>query len=187
MNNSNNFEPHRTFAPMSHLNLPDNHFKRAALCSNGHLFSAMIEPLNAPEARGYIPIPNFCQQCGSSMHTDCPNCGVMISGVFYSQTTIYPSEYFLHYFCGNCSKPFPWAGTEQIILNFQNVLLNEVTDPALRLELKELIADLMDSRGDEKGLKRNWDLITRKANKFLQSPLVQTALTEAIKALFKSL
>lgn len=186
MENSNNYQPHRTFRPTSHMNLPANHFKRAALCSNGHLFSAMIEPMNSPEMPGYIPIPNFCQQCGSSIHSDCPNCGVMINGVFYSPTTIYPSEYFLHYFCGSCAKPFPWAGQEEILMNLQNVLLKEIIDPALRMELKRKFAELI-AEDQEVKKKKIAGLIKDKAGEVFNSPPVQLAITEAIKALFRNI
>jgi len=168
------------------MNLAGNHFKRAAVCSNGHLFSAMLEQNNVPSNPGYVPIPNFCHICGSPLHSDCPNCGNMINGIFYNTSVLYPSDYYLHFFCETCSKPFPWAGRDQIILNFQNVLLNEITDPALRLDLKELLAELLKTKDDDDKRRRIWDSITTKASKFLKSPLIETALKEVIKALFKS-
>lgn len=186
MNNSNINQPKRTLIPIFNPARPRNYFMRAAVCGNGHVFSAGLEPDNDLNSSNYVPIPKYCQSCGADFFSDCPNCNSMIPGHFYSPYRFYPPEYQLHYFCGECSKPFPWAGQEQILMNLQNVLLKEIVDPALRMELKKRFAELIAE--DRDASKRKLAaLIKDKAGEVFNSPPVQLAITEAIKALFRSI
>lgn len=186
MNNSNINQPKRALIPIFNPTLQRNYFMRAAVCGNGHIFSAGLEPDNDSNSSNYVPIPKYCQSCGADFFSDCPNCNSMIPGYFYSPERLYPPEYELHYFCGECSKPFPWAGQEQILMNLQNVVLKEIVDPGLRMELKKRFAELIAEDRDVPK-RRIAALIKEKAGEVFNSPSVQLAITEAIKALFRSI
>lgn len=185
MSESNNNFPKRTHIPSLNPMQSMNHFMRAAACGNGHLFSAGIEPDNNPSSRNYIPIPKYCLTCGADLFSDCPNCQNMIPGYFYSHGQIYPPEFQLHSFCGECSNPFPWVGPEQILMNLQNVLLKEINDPALRMELKKKFAELV-AEDQEAARKKIWESIKDKAGAVFNAPVVQVAVREVIKALFRN-
>ena len=70
-------------------------------------------------------------------------------------------------------------------MNLQNVLLKEINDPALRMELKKKFAELV-AEDQEAARKKIWESIKDKAGAVFNAPVVQVAVREVIKALFRN-
>src|SRR3954447_11376220 len=104
----------------------------AAVCRRGHVVQKFIEDPRVKGAR--------CDDCGAKVLVACESCGYRIRGA----ASAIAREYARPHFCDGCGSVFPWTGRRQRIQHLQNVLDDEPIDPATRLEVQELLEELLD-------------------------------------------
>jgi len=82
-----------------------DHYDVAQICLNGHVINSSTRDF--PEDN-----KKFCDKCGASTITNCPNCNTEIQGYHDIDGVISIQEYELPAFCPNCGKPYPWTETK---------------------------------------------------------------------------
>ena len=79
-----------------------SHYDVAQICLNGHIISDSINDFPSRAAA-------FCQRCGKSTITACPDCNAPIRGHYYVPGVISASVYDAPSFCYGCGAPYPWT------------------------------------------------------------------------------
>jgi hypothetical protein len=104
----------------------------AAICRRGHVVHAFLEE---PRLNG-----SRCADCGAKVLVACESCGYRIRGAANAMARDYEPPRF----CDGCGSVFSWTGRRERIQHLQNVLDDEPLDPATRLEVQELLDELLD-------------------------------------------
>ncbi len=85
----------------------NDYYDTAKICINGHVITDSLQIDTQIDQK-------FCDKCGSSLITKCPNCNANIRGKKHIRdvTSITNSRVFPltkpDKFCYNCGKPYPW-------------------------------------------------------------------------------
>lgn len=120
-----------------------NKYWNVTICENGHV----LDP-------GYSNTQKFCEQCGSSVVSNCKHCNNPIRGAkvviggyigdleFINDPCI--EDFKISYYCPFCSKPYPW--TEKIFTNITEILsldgdINSDTKSLIITALPDLIVE----------------------------------------------
>lgn len=74
----------------------------AQICLNGHCITD-----SANESPQFTQ--NFCDRCGASTITACPECGVQIRGYYHSTGILDLTKYTVPSYCPHCGNPYPWT------------------------------------------------------------------------------
>jgi hypothetical protein len=104
----------------------------AAICRRGHVIHPFIGDPRIKGAR--------CDDCGAKVLVACEACGYRIRGA----ASAVARDYQRPSFCDGCGSVFSWTGRKQRIQHLQNVVDDEPLDPATKLEVQELLAELLD-------------------------------------------
>ncbi len=72
----------------------------AQICLNGHVANSSSREL--PQFN-----QKFCEKCGSSTITDCPECRSPIRGYYWGGAI--GTTYRVPSYCINCGQPYPWT------------------------------------------------------------------------------
>ena len=98
----------------------DSWYDTAQICTNGHVITE--SSVSSPQLT-----QKFCDKCGASTITNCPNCNTPIRGYYHEAHLAFeeidtmvneivnpPPETILNYdtspsFCPECGKPYPWT------------------------------------------------------------------------------
>jgi hypothetical protein len=144
----------------------------AAICRRGHVIKAFIEDPRIKGAR--------CDDCGAKVLVACEVCGYRIRGAA-SPTA---REYSRPSFCDGCGSVFSWTGRRQRIQHLQNVVDELPIDPATRLEVQELLDELLecDAAQSEPG----WARILQVAPELWRSTAARAMLATVVPAAVKS-
>lgn len=82
-----------------------DYYDVAQICLNGHVINSSTRDF--PEDN-----KKFCDKCGASTITNCPNCNTEIQGYQNIDGVISIQKYEPPAFCPNCGKPYPWTETK---------------------------------------------------------------------------
>ncbi|RXI57855.1 DUF2321 domain-containing protein [Clostridium tetani] len=93
------------------------YYHTAQVCINGHIITDNFD--RNPEFR-----QKFCDKCGASTITDCPNCNANIRGDYEVDSLCYlgSTMHTTPAYCYNCGKPYPWTLS---VLESAKLLINE--------------------------------------------------------------
>ena len=118
--------------------MKDNWYDTAQICINGH-------PINSRAASWPQHNMDFCDKCGASTITNCPNCNAPIKGVYHSPDDLIPANrsackrFKPPPFCENCGKQYPWTEAK---LKAAKELSDEIDN--LNPEERELLKKSLD-------------------------------------------
>ena len=79
----------------------DSWYDVAQICLNGHIINDSVKKYPRHNKK-------FCDKCGATTITNCPNCNTEIQGEYHVEGFIGISHYTAPAFCSNCGKPYPW-------------------------------------------------------------------------------
>ena len=119
----------------------DNWYDTAQICINGH-------PINSRADSWPQHNMDFCDKCGASTITNCPNCTAPIKGVYHSPDDLIPANrsacksFKPPRFCENCGKPYPWTEAKLKAAQEYSDMLNNLS-PEERGMLKKSLDDIV--------------------------------------------
>ena len=100
---------------------------------NGHIVNSSAERFPQHNKK-------FCDECGASTITNCPNCNTEIQGEYHTEGFIdLTGSYKPPAFCHNCGKPYPWTKTK---IQAAHELTDELEN--LSEEEKQILAKSVD-------------------------------------------
>lgn len=118
--------------------MTDSWYDTAQICLNGHPINTMAA--SYPESN-----MKFCDRCGASTITACPDCKAPIKGYYHVRGVIGAgSDYLPPSFCPNCGIPYPWTNAKlKAAKEFAHELdnLNEDEKTILEKSLEDLARD----------------------------------------------
>ena len=146
----------------------------AAICKPGHVLTRDVSEVS-PSKR--------CTSCGAAVLTACTSCGSPIQGdLVVPGVVAIGFAYDPPDFCHECGTPFPWVGRQGRIYELENLLDDELLDPADELAVREQLQALAGEDLDA----RRWKRVKKLAPELLQKGTAQRIFESVASASIRS-